>query len=137
MIAVLPSGRKRNIDVKARIECHVMKTYVSLDQEPFYCSLCLFCCSDKATLLEHVTTCKRHEVMAKMQGVAGNTDCLNENPTAATKMLRSPLFLSVLLFCSACGSVCTVNMPVQGSLFDSGSLNSSLNLSVQQYTTVN
>ena len=73
-------GGKEVIDVKARIECHIMKTHLSLDQVPFYCSLCLFRCSDKATLLEHVTKFNRHEVMAKMKGVAGNTECLKENP---------------------------------------------------------
>lgn len=72
-------GGKEVIDVKARIECHIMKTHLSLDQVPFYCSLCLFRCSDKATLLDHVTKFKRHEVMAKMKGVSGNTECLKEN----------------------------------------------------------
>jgi hypothetical protein len=39
---------------------HILKEHVSFDSVPFRCSLCLFRCQDKETLVDHIQKYKRH-----------------------------------------------------------------------------
>ena len=47
-------------DRKGRMVAHVLKHHVSMDQAPFYCSLCSFRCTEKKQLTDHLTKYKRH-----------------------------------------------------------------------------
>lgn len=69
------------IDVKQRIEEHIMKIHLSLDQVPFYCSLCLFRCRDRATLDDHVKNFSRHKQMVADRKCNNSSGFLKENPT--------------------------------------------------------
>ena len=73
---------KEVIDVKSRIEDHIMKHHLSLDQVPFYCNLCLFKCKDLTTLQEHVGKFSRHALVASEKGISANCqdDYLKQNP---------------------------------------------------------
>lgn len=68
------------IDVKQRIEEHIMKIHLSLDQVPFYCSLCLFRCRDRATLDDHVKNFSRHKQMVADRKCGNSSGFLKENP---------------------------------------------------------
>lgn len=57
------------INEKGRIEDHILKTHVKLDEVPFYCSLCLFRCHSLQQLNKHVTAYARHREMAKKRDV--------------------------------------------------------------------
>ncbi len=47
-------------EVKGRIEAHIYKLHVPLEQSPFYCSLCMFRCNNEKQLLSHVKGYKGH-----------------------------------------------------------------------------
>ena len=47
-------------DRRGRMVAHVLKRHVSLDQAPYYCSLCSFCYTEKKQLTDHLTKYKRH-----------------------------------------------------------------------------
>ena len=64
------------IDVKRRIEAHITKYHLSLDEVGHYCRLCSFRCWDRKTLEDHVRFYARHRRMAKEQGVTGKEEDL-------------------------------------------------------------
>lgn len=68
------------IDVKQRIEEHIMKIQFSVDQVPFYCSLCLFRFRDRATLNDHVKHFSRHKQMVADRKCNNLSGVLKENP---------------------------------------------------------
>ena len=57
------------ISEKGRIEDHILKNHVKLDEVPFYCSLCLFRCHSQQQLNRHVTAYARHREMARKRDV--------------------------------------------------------------------
>lgn len=73
---------KEVINVKARIEDHLMKHHLSLDQVPYYCTLCLFKCKDENTLKEDVRKFPRHALIAAEKGISTTMQegYLNKNP---------------------------------------------------------
>ena len=72
---------KSYIDVKSRVENHIYKYHLALDQCPFYCTLCLFRSSEKASLQQHVHTYNRHRQEAKKMGITDSTPYLQESPS--------------------------------------------------------
>ena len=66
---------------KCRLEDHIRKCHLSLDQLPFYCSLCLFRYTEKAQLKDHVSKYKWHKQMLKEKNVEDSPQFLKENPT--------------------------------------------------------
>lgn len=67
---------KETIDVRGRIEEHILKNHVSLDEVPYYCRLCLFRCQRREQLFQHVTSYARHREMAIKRGVTDNSQFL-------------------------------------------------------------
>ena len=57
------------INEKGRIEDHILKNHVKLDEVPYYCSLCLFRCHSLQQLNKHVTAYARHREMARKRDV--------------------------------------------------------------------
>ena len=57
------------INEKGRIENHILKNHVKLDEVPYYCSLCLFRCHSLQQLNKHVTAYARHREMARKRDV--------------------------------------------------------------------
>ena len=49
---------------EARVEDHIFKIHLSLDQVPFICNLCLFRCKDAVVLQEYVKKYSRHSLVA-------------------------------------------------------------------------
>ena len=60
---------RRVVDIKCRIEEHILKMHVALENVPYYCCLCLFKGQRKEQLLQHFKTCKRHRDMAEKRGI--------------------------------------------------------------------
>lgn len=50
-------------NTKSRMEGHIIKPHLGLDQIPFYCNLCMFKCRDYPTLKDHVTKFPRHRAV--------------------------------------------------------------------------
>ncbi|MEW8446381.1 MAG: hypothetical protein AB2661_21050 [Candidatus Thiodiazotropha sp.] len=71
---------KETIDVRGRVEEHILKNHVSLDEVPFYCRLCLFRCQRREQLIQHVTSYARHREMANKRGVTDNSQFLVTSP---------------------------------------------------------
>jgi hypothetical protein len=63
---------KAVIDVKRRIEAHITKYHLRLDECAHYCRLCFFRCWDRKTLENHITSYQRHVKVAREQSVDGN-----------------------------------------------------------------
>ncbi|MEW8544497.1 MAG: hypothetical protein AB2693_13280 [Candidatus Thiodiazotropha sp.] len=70
---------KTLIDVKSRVEDHILKYHLGLDQAPFYCSLCLFRSTEKKPLLEHVFRHSRHRQEAQNKNIVDSTPYLKES----------------------------------------------------------
>ena len=79
---------KETIDVKGRIEEHILKNHVSLDEVPYYCRLCLFRCQRHDQLLQHVTSYARHREMVNKRKVTDHSQFLltSPNPHQFTKI---------------------------------------------------
>ena len=71
--------QKRWVDIKCRVEDHVMKMHLALEKVPFYCKLCLFRCQRKDQLVTHVTKYKRHVDMAAKSNIIDHSPCLVQN----------------------------------------------------------
>ena len=71
--------QKRTVDRKGRIEDHIMKVHLALEEVPFYCRLCLFRCQKKEQLKNHVTAHKRHVEMAAKRQITDHESCLVSN----------------------------------------------------------
>lgn len=71
--------QKRWVDIKCRVEDHVMKMHLALEEVPFYCKLCLFRCQRKDQLVAHVTKYKRHVDMAAKSNIIDHSPCLVQN----------------------------------------------------------
>lgn len=84
---------KRFIGVKCRIEEHIMKVHLALEEVPFYCKLCLFRCQRKDQLDRHVHAHGRHREMAEKRNIIDNKPCLVEN---ARPHIIGPLDYTVL-----------------------------------------
>ena len=67
-------------EARYRVVGHILKHHRSLDQTPYYCSLCMFRCTTSDALRKHVTGYKRHELMAQGD-VSDSSRYLVENPT--------------------------------------------------------
>ena len=66
---------------KIRVEDHIMKMHLSLDEVPFYCSLCMFKCKTPTTLDNHLVRYRRHALIAEEKKVdAADHSCLRSNP---------------------------------------------------------
>ena len=70
---------KTVIDVKSRVEDHILKYHLGLDQAPFYCTLCLFRSTEKKPLLEHVFRHSRHRQEAQNKNIVDSTPYLKES----------------------------------------------------------
>lgn len=57
-----------------------MKHHLALDQAAFYCNLCMFRCTTREQLDKHVTSYKRHILMASTLGTTDVRRCLIQNP---------------------------------------------------------
>ncbi len=69
---------------KRRVISHMYKCHIPLDQAPYYCTVCLFRCTDESTLLRHVKTYDGHrQKMAEMAA--------RGNPTTDTAALLKSL----------------------------------------------
>ena len=65
---------------KIRVEDHIMKMHLSLDEVPFYCSLCMFKCKMSTTLDNHLVRYRRHALIAEEKKVdAADGSCLKAN----------------------------------------------------------
>ena len=71
--------QKRTVDRKGRIEDHIMKVHLALEEVPFYCRLCLFRCQRQEQLTNHVTAHKRHVEMATKRQITDHESCLVSN----------------------------------------------------------
>ena len=71
---------KETIDVKGRIEEHILKNHVSLDEIPYYCRLCLFRCQRHEQLIQHITNYARHREMAAKRNITDHTPFLVTSP---------------------------------------------------------
>lgn len=63
---------RRVVDIKCRLEDHVLRNHVPLEEVPFFCSLCLYKCQQREQILSHFTSCKRHKDTAEKRGVKDN-----------------------------------------------------------------
>jgi len=72
------------INRKGRIEDHVLKYHLPLDKVPYYCTLCLFRCTEWATLVHHVTKYSRHTQLAKAQTILDHTPFLIQSKKPET-----------------------------------------------------
>ena len=70
---------KRTVDIKCRIEDHIMKMHLALEEVPFYCKLCSFRCQKKEQLLQHVSGYSRHVLLAAKYKIIDHSQCLMEN----------------------------------------------------------
>ena len=70
---------KRTVDIKCRIEDHIMKMHLALEEVPFYCKLCSFRCQKKEQLLQHVSGYSRHVLLAAKYKIIDHSQCLVEN----------------------------------------------------------
>ena len=68
--------QKRTVDRKGRIEDHIMKVHLALEEVPYYCRLCLFRCQRQEQLSSHVTAHKRHVEMAAKRNITDHESCL-------------------------------------------------------------
>ena len=71
--------QKRWVDIKCRVEDHVMKMHLALEEVPFYFQLCLFMCQRKDQLVTHVTKYKSHVDMAAKSNIIDHTPGLVQN----------------------------------------------------------
>ncbi|KAL4233717.1 hypothetical protein ACF0H5_008397 [Mactra antiquata] len=69
-------------EARYRVMGHVLKHHLSLDETPFYCSLCMFKCTTMETLKSHVTSYCRHQLMAGSGRAVDQQKCLIHNPSA-------------------------------------------------------
>ena len=70
----------KKIDEKGRIEDHILKTHVTPERWPFYCTLCLFRCTRREQLNHHVTSYQRHMDMASARQIKDSSPWLVESP---------------------------------------------------------
>lgn len=70
---------KEMVDARYRVENHILKTHLSLDEVPHYCTLCLFRCQKRADLEDHVRSYRRHAVLTSEKGIIDHTACLVSN----------------------------------------------------------
>ena len=70
----------KKIDEKGRIEDHILKTHVTPERWPFYCTLCLFRCTRREQLDHHVTSYQRHMDMASARQIKDSSPWLVESP---------------------------------------------------------
>ena len=74
---------KEFIDFKKRVEEHILKYHLSLDQG-FYCTLCLFRSTDRSSLFYHVFKHHRHRQIVQEKGVTDSTLYLKKSPNPYT-----------------------------------------------------
>ncbi|MEW8545558.1 MAG: hypothetical protein AB2693_18720 [Candidatus Thiodiazotropha sp.] len=67
------------MDIKCRLEEHVLRNHVPLEEVPFFCSLCLFKSQQKQQIISHFSSCKRHKDMAAKRGVTDSMVFLVES----------------------------------------------------------
>lgn len=72
-------GNKAVVDVKSRVEEHILKYHLGLDQAPFYCTLCLFRSTEKKPLLQHVNHHSRHRSEALKKNIIDSAPYLKES----------------------------------------------------------
>ena len=70
----------KKIDEKGRIEDHILKTHVTPERWPFFCTLCLFRCTRREQLDHHVTSYQRHMDMASARQIKDSSPWLVESP---------------------------------------------------------
>ena len=86
---------KERVDVKYRMEAHIIKDHLRRDEVPYYCSLCQFRCTKFKDLNDHLMRYKRHSVIAVQSKVDPmDTSCLKTNAEAYTIGPRDYLMLS-------------------------------------------
>ena len=78
MSACLSKGIKY-VAEKIRVEDHIMKMHLSLDEVPFYCSLCMFKCRSSTTLDNYLTRYIRHTLVAEEKVDAADHSCFRPN----------------------------------------------------------
>ena len=77
----LHRANKEYIDVKYRMEAHIIRDHLRRDEVPFYCSLCQFRCTKEEELREHVVRYRRHRMVAVTSQVdPDDITCLKRNP---------------------------------------------------------
>ena len=77
----LHKSGKEFVDARYRVENHILKQHLGLDEVPHYCSLCLFRCLKRSDLDDHIRHYKRHSLLAAEKGVTDHASCLISNPS--------------------------------------------------------
>ena len=87
------NSQKRWVDIKCRVEDHIMKYHLALEEVPFYCRLCWFRCQRQDQLVGHVTKYKRHVELATQGQVTDHSSYLikNAQPHVMGPLDYSPL----------------------------------------------
>ena len=70
----------RTINIKCRMEEHVMHAHLGKAEWPFYCKLCGFKCRKYEELTTHLTAYSRHVVKATKMKILDHRPYLVENP---------------------------------------------------------
>ena len=69
----------KTINIKCRIEDHILRYHLSQDQQPFFCKLCGFRCMRRDQLITHVTAYGKHVLIAAKARVVDPVPYLVEN----------------------------------------------------------
>ena len=87
------NSQKRWVDIKCRVEDHIMKYHLALEEVPFYCRLCWFRCQRQDQLVGHVTKYKRHVELATQGQITDHSSYLikNAQPHVMGPLDYSPL----------------------------------------------
>ena len=72
--------RRRVVDVRGRIEDHILREHRTYEEVPFYCSLCYFRCMKREQLVNHITAYKRHVNTAYKANITDHSQYLKQNP---------------------------------------------------------
>ena len=68
------------VNIKCRMEEHIIKYHLTLEEVPFRCLLCDFVCLKNDHLLQHVAGNARHVLIAAKQKIIDNSPYLWKNP---------------------------------------------------------
>ena len=69
----------KTLNIKCRIEDHIMRVHLGRDELPFYCKLCGFRCMRRDQLITHVSAYSKHVLLAAKSKVVDHRPYLVEN----------------------------------------------------------
>ena len=75
---------KKVVDIKCRIEDHIIQKHMDLTDVPVYCNLCLYRCQKEKQWPSHITKIKQHMNLAKQLKITDHSLCMvkNDRPRA-------------------------------------------------------